>query len=99
MQYYQTGDILYFKEPKLPKGLKTEKTGIVLRSPVTGHTHAVKNGKILKSKEGVMFISVPKKATLTHPEHKDLALPKGEYRIQIVNEYDHLAEEARKVID
>jgi hypothetical protein len=38
-------------------------------------------------------------AVLTHQEHHDCVLPKGDYQIGIVQEYDHFLEEARHVAD
>lgn len=99
MQYRQTGDLLYFTEAKLPRGLKEIKTGVLLHSDNTGHSHILKNGKLFKAKDNVMWIFVPRKAVLKHEEHNDLELPKGVYRVQRVMEYDHLLEESRAVID
>lgn len=99
MEYFQTGDLLYFKETKKPKGLKEVKNGVLLHSDKTGHAHVLKSGKLFKTKENKMWIEVPRKATLKHEEHKDLALPKGVYRVEQVFEYDHLLEESRAVID
>lgn len=98
-QYRQTGDLLYFTEEKLPKGLREVKTGVLLHSDNTGHSHVLKGGSLFKTKENQMWIQVKKKAVLKHQEHNDLELPKGVYRVQNVLEYDHLLEESRAVID
>lgn len=99
MEYFQTGDLLYFKTDILPKDLEEIKTGVILHSDTTGHNHKVHGAKLLKDKDGTMYISTSDLAVLTHEEHKDLALPAGNYRVQIVKEYDHMLEEARNVID
>ena len=96
--FYQTGDLLYFKETKLPKG-KIVKNGVLLASPTTGHAHVVRGGEVRKSADGTLWIKVPKKATLHHEEHKEVELKKGFYRVQHVQEYDHFTEESRNVID
>lgn len=96
--YFQTGDLLYFKEKKLPKG-KSVKSGELLKSATTGHAHVVKNGQVRKASDGTLWIKVEKEAALHHEEHKSILLPKGFYRVQQVKEYDHFTEEARAVID
>lgn len=98
MNYFQTGDLLFF-EDTLPAELEEIKTGIILHSDATNHTHKVHGGKLFKKNDGTMFISTSDMAILKHEEHKDLLLPAGNYRVQIVREYDHLLEESRNVID
>lgn len=36
---------------------------------------------------------------LNHEEHKSFEIPKGFYRLEFVQEYDHFLEESRNVID
>jgi len=97
MIYYQTGDYLYFKVPALPLKRKKRSSGVIIKSPVTGHAHVVVGGSLLVSDDKRMFIKGP--ATLKHEEHKDLSLPEGYFEVKQVQEYDHLAEESRAVID
>jgi acyl CoA:acetate/3-ketoacid CoA transferase len=99
MNYFQTGDLLYIETTELPKKLTAIKSGVILHSDTTGHSHVVHNAKLFKNTDGKMFIQVPKLAKLTHEEHKDLKLPKGNYEIRIVQEFDHAENEARSVID
>jgi hypothetical protein len=39
------------------------------------------------------------KATITHDEHAPIIVPKGDYKINIVREYDHFNEESTRVRD
>ncbi len=96
--YFQTGDILYFTT-SLPKDISVVENGVILHSDTTGNTHKVHNGLLYRDKDGKMYITAKENTTLTHPEHKDLKLPEGDYELRIVKEYDHLLEESRNVID
>lgn len=98
MKYAQQGDIL-FVESDLPKNSKEIKDGVILHSDTTGHSHKVHGGVLLSDDNKVLFISTSEMAIVTHEEHKDLYLPPGNYKVRIVQEYDHMAEEARNVID
>lgn len=100
--YLQQGDELLFKTKKLVtifKSLKHDKTGALMKSPVTGHCHKLNNGKLYRSKEGVRYVESAGKATLTHEEHNPIKVPKGFYEVKTVQEYDHFEEESRNVID
>jgi hypothetical protein len=52
-----------------------------------------------ETKEKYLRVLGDKPAEVSHEEHKTIAIPPGEYRIGIVQEYDHFAEEARAVQD
>jgi hypothetical protein len=97
IQYWQTGDYLYFKTASIPSKRKKRSSGVIIKSPVTGHAHVVVGGSLLVTEDKRMFIKGP--ATLKHEEHKDLSLPKGYFEVKQVQEYDHLLEESRAVID
>lgn len=67
----------------------------------TGHRHvAVAEGvELLRTKDNILFARVPARTTVQHEEHNPMLLPAGEHVIKAVREYDHLAEEAREVLD
>lgn len=96
--FYQQGDLLFFNEG-VPSGLQEIKSGVILHSDTTGHSHKVHGGVLLSDENKVLFISTSEMAVVTHEEHKDLHLPAGNYKVRIVREFDHLMEEARNVID
>lgn len=99
-KYFQAGDLLFFEGAKIPKDVTEKKDGVILHSDTTGHSHKVIGPEAkLYLKDGKTYISTSEIAILTHPEHKDLALPPGNYEMRIVQEFDHLAEESRNVID
>jgi len=103
MRYYQQGDVLL--KPvnfPLPKEIKKINSLILAEGEKTGHKHEViGEAEIYQAKDGNMFLSViDDQVIVTHQEHKPpLTIPKGDYVIQIVREYDHFEEEAKKVVD
>jgi hypothetical protein len=68
---------------------------------VTGHIHqAIGPGVVLyETAPDTIYLSAPSGAEVTHPEHRTMVLPPGEYDRVIVREYDHPAEESRRVVD
>jgi len=59
-----------------------------------------KTWEMLRDKNsGARYLRVKEPIEIDHEEHKTIMLPPGEYRIGIIQEYDHFAEEARRVQD
>lgn len=96
---YQQGDVLL----TAIQGIKGKKLNhlTVAVGEATGHHHTVTKGEAeLYDHEGTLFLRVNSEiATLTHQEHTAVVLPKGDYQIGIVREFDHFSEEARHVAD
>lgn len=98
----QQGDVLIKKIDKLPEGKKVERRqrGYVLaEGETTGHMHVIEDEIVMIEKDGVLFIGCKSDVIVKHEEHGHITIPAGNYQIGIVNEYDHFAEEARKVAD
>jgi len=95
----QQGDVLIQKVNEV-KGKKLKHLTLA-EGEVTGHSHKITEGDAdLYEHEGTLFLSVKSdKAVLTHEEHHAVEIPKGDYKIGIVQEYDHFAEEAKNVAD
>jgi hypothetical protein len=101
MKFQQQGDVLLKQVASIPK-TATKKTGraILAQGEATGHCHeALGDGVELYEKDGVLYLSAPSGAQVTHQEHHSLELPPGNYTIGIVKEYDHFSEEASQVRD
>ena len=103
---YQQGDVLLFKEEKIPEDVKpmnTDNRGIVLaEGEVTGHYHSIAEldaCESFKDSTGNMWLNVLSPVKIRHQEHKQVSLPKGKYRVGIVREVDPFAEEIHKVKD
>ena len=98
MHFSQQGDCL-IKESTIPSDAKPTGSGVLVESAVTNHTHRVNgNAEVLKSGT-TLYIRSETPFHVVHEEHKTLTIPKGEYRVDAVIEYDHLLEESRAVAD
>lgn len=63
---------------------------ILAEGEVTGHSHRISNGQAeLYEKNGTLFLRViSETATLTHEEHKEIAIPQGSWIVKIQREYE-----------
>lgn len=97
--YIQQGDVLITRVAEV-KGKKLDHL-IIAKGEATGHCHTITKGDAeLYAHEGILFLRVNSdEVTVTHQEHKTQVLPKGDYQIGIVKEYDHFLEEAKNVKD
>ena len=104
-EWYQQGDVIIERIEELPAGVKATQAkprGFVLaEGEHTGHAHVIDRlaGIEFVEKDGLFYIKNDKPATVTHEEHKPITFPAGLWRVRGVKEYDHFAEEARKVQD
>ena len=100
---YQQGDITLERVDRLPSGAKKASHRILAQGEATGHAHRLEeatDGLLYEATDGTLYMRVgPKGATIAHEEHRPITLPPGDYRIGRVQEYDHFAEEARRVRD
>jgi hypothetical protein len=101
----QQGDVLIRSVSKMPKNLKKverKARGFVLaEGEVTGHAHVIESDidLMLDEASGKMFMHNDSEVTVKHEEHHHVDVPAGDWELGIVKEYDHFAEEARKVQD
>lgn len=98
-QFSQQGDVCIIKVEKI-KGNKLNHLTLA-KGEKTGHHHTITEGDAeLYEEKGILYLRVnSENATLTHQEHKPITIEHGDYEIGIVQEYDHFAEEARRVAD
>ena len=87
MKQYRQGDVLIIEIDKV-KGKKLDHLTLA-KGEVTGHSHKITEGNAeLYEENGVLYLSVKDEtAKLTHEEHKEIVLPKGDYEIKIQREY------------
>ncbi len=97
--FYQQGDVCIVKVSEIKGKKLNHKT--LATGEATGHNHTITEGDVeLYEHEGTMFLRVKSEtAELTHQEHDTITLPKGDYKINIVREYNHFDEEAKRVVD
>lgn len=73
---------------------------ILAEGEVTGHAHVLDSDvDVFEMENGTKEFSIDKEVTIIHEEHKPIKIPAGDWVSDRVVEYDHLAEEARKVVD
>lgn len=84
---YRHGDVLISKVEKV-HGKKLDHL-VLAEGEVTGHAHRITAGEAeLYEEKGVLYLRVnSEEASLTHEEHKEILLPKGDYEIKIQREY------------
>lgn len=100
------GDLLLFTQLKykVPEPKKLKATRLLFKG--TNNEHYFSKGEVKMYVEGdKRFLRVTKKAVLSHSDpspktkHGDGELPVGDYWVEVKQEYDHLREESRNVID
>lgn len=95
--FLQTGDVLYHGVKSIPKGALKHPGNLIHQG--RDHHHLIEGDFDLFQDGDKLFIKANSECALTHPEHKTITLPAGLYLKGIVQEYDHLTEESRAVID
>lgn len=103
--YYQQGDVIIETIETMPTGESRMQGGraVLAEGEATGHAHVVTEvepGTVdLIERDGVLYLRTTAPTEVRHDEHAPVSLPAGSYRVRQVREYDHLAEEARAVLD
>ena len=100
----QQGDVLLYSVTTLPTGLVKAKDNVVQEGEFTGHAHRLnlQSGDtelLLDEATNTKYLNVKSATMLSHEEHNTIVIPPGLYKTDIVQEYDHFAEEARRVQD
>ena len=111
MKLFQQGDVL-FHAVKIPKtSLQKIDSSVIQEGEHTGHAHRIVMFRHDdKRTSGFEFLEDPSTKErflrvgpdgieISHEEHKTIKVPEGEYKVGIVMEYDHFAEETRRVMD
>lgn len=85
----------------IPKRAKRLPHKIIRSGEATGHHHALtaNDTVVFETAEGLRFARIPTGSALTHQEHAVQIIAAGDYESGGCREFDHLAEEARAVID
>jgi hypothetical protein len=71
---------------------------ILAEGETTGHAHVIEGVEVFEE-EGIREFATKTPATVKHEEHKTVEIPSGNWQSDKVVEYDHFAEEAKKVRD
>lgn len=87
---WRQGDILIQQVDAIPEHATVLPHLILAKSEATGHRHAVQpaRGIRLLSWASMLYLDVPTpRATIVHPEHRPIELPRGTYRVWRQREY------------
>jgi len=98
--YYQQGDVLIKRIKEIPQKAIKKESFVLAEGEATGHCHRV-NGEaeVLTLGDKVLLRVLAGNAQIVHEEHKTIVIPAGNYEVETVKEYDHFAEEVRRVRD
>jgi hypothetical protein len=74
---------------------------ILADGETTGHAHRLLDNTVdvYEQDNGLREFNLENDTILTHEEHNQITLPKGNWTSGIVQEYDHFLEETKNVID
>lgn len=79
---------------------KREKKSVLAEGEVTGHCHKLtKEVDVWEDDDGMGEFTIDEPTELVHEEHGTITIPVKKWRTDKVREYDHFAEEAKKVRD
>lgn len=110
---YCQGDVTLKECGNIPKGAKeiplTEGFHVLAYGEISGHAHLLeKEGVDYFEHEGIQYLKIQDNAILKHQKldgsaavhaHKPITLPKGNYQIGIVKEFDYFTGQSRMVAD
>lgn len=103
-ELFRHGDVLLIKRPdfKIPKAAKLKAGNLIHKG--ANNSHVIKKGQAMIGEvEGKKYLRVKSEVTVSHvggsATHKDGVLPAGDYEVQIQSYFDHIAEEAKQVVD
>lgn len=73
----------------IPSSAKPRAGAVLVEGEKTGHMHEVTKGDVeLFEKNGTLYMRVTSEsATVTHPDHKSVTVPKGDYEVRRQKEY------------
>ena len=104
---YRHGDVNIKAIDSLPEGLEEIKHGgeyIAAYGEVTGHAHRIQiknppSMKVLKDKDGKIYLSFEEDAQIVHEEHKKLIIKKGLYVVSHEREFNYWENATQRVQD
>jgi hypothetical protein len=97
---YRQGDVLIGAVDAIPAEARRLRRLVLAAGEATGHRHLLRAAKGVRLLEhrGQLFIDVDaESASVVHPEHATIALPRGKYRVWKQREW--LGDAIRDVVD
>jgi hypothetical protein len=72
---------------------------VLAEGEMTGHAHMLDGEVDVYDIDMIREFTLKDETRLVHEEHETIEIPPGEYQSDTAVEYDHFAEEAKKVRD
>lgn len=98
------GDVLILAKKgfSIPKSVQLKADKLIHKG--TNNSHVISKGSALfGDNQGVKVMRIEEPSTVSHvggsATHESKPIPPGDYWVEIQQFYDHLSEEAKKVID
>lgn len=92
---WRQGDVLIDRIEEIPPSAFRLKRPILASGDTTGHRHRIKDPRTARllwthqSRPGQVFLEViADEATVSHPEHGEIVLPRGLYRVWRQREFE-----------
>lgn len=88
------GDLIVKAVDTIPEGLPLKDNTVLLDGELTGHRHALSGGTVYTTEAThendylLGYFRVDKPTPLTHPEHKTIEIPAGNYKFLRQVEFD-----------
>lgn len=105
-QVYRNGDISLHSIEILPDNLEEIKHNgeyVAALGEATGHSHRIlanpPSMRVLKDKDGKIYLSFTKDAEIVHEEHKKLTIKKGLYIVKHEREFNYWENMTQRVQD
>lgn len=101
----QQGDVCLESVGEIPDEARLKKASergyILAFGEHTGHAHCIPETKKAEFYEidGVLFVKALEPVELQHEEHSTVTIPRGNWKVGIVREYDYFLEMSRQVQD
>jgi len=85
------GDVALEKIPKLPEGVRKIRDTLEILGETTGHKHFLEAEVFGREVAGEteIFVKTETPKVMTHPEHPDLLVPPGIYRVIQAREHEN----------
>ncbi len=91
MKQFRQGDVLFVQIKQLPGGKSIKRAnGHILEGEATGHIHRVaviEQAEVLEIGDSLFVRVGDEGVSIVHPDHGELVLPAGNFRVQRQREY------------
>ena len=98
-KFIRHGDLILKRIDTIPKEAKQTDNMTLALGEATGHHHTLQGNCQVYQQGETKYVSSEGKAVLTHPEHNTVTIEKGNWKMDIEQEYDPFEKIIQKVRD